>query len=489
LNAPRKFKAPFVPKERIWQEADKLRAAYPAGRELPVEVLDLAEFDLHLALVPVNGLREQLDIDALLMDDLKSILVDKHSLTVDSAGRGPSCTTNLGKRQEAWILSARQTLRSNASTTDSAGGLRVQSAPERWSEPCSHTECTLHQLSPYIGKIKSSIAGELVERYSKPGDLVADCFAGAGTIPLEAAIRGRRAFGADISPYARILSTAKLSPPTSLEAAIHMAERALAEAIRLPEPNLRSVPKSVTRFFHPNTLRETLNFATVCRRPGNEFLMACLLGILHHQRPGFLSYPSSHLVPYLRDRKYPRKQFPEMYAYRELRPRLLAKIKRSYKRFVQPPSAAVVGFRDSPVQQLAFPRPLGAVITSPPYMNALDYGRDNRLRLWFINPELVDTVDNDVTQRRQAFIEAITSVADKVEIALKPRGYCVFVVGEEFRRSYEAHPSDAVVAIMAQRARALQLKAILTDEIPDVRRTRRECKGVKTEQILVFQRN
>ncbi|MBK8000687.1 MAG: hypothetical protein IPK15_18715 [Verrucomicrobia bacterium] len=32
-------------------------------------VLDLAEFDLGLDLVPVDGLREQLDIDALLMGD------------------------------------------------------------------------------------------------------------------------------------------------------------------------------------------------------------------------------------------------------------------------------------------------------------------------------------------------------------------------------------------------------------------------------------
>jgi hypothetical protein len=67
LNDPRKFKAPYNPKERIWQEADRLRAAHPAGRELPVKILDLAEFDLHLDLVPVNGLREHLDIDALLM--------------------------------------------------------------------------------------------------------------------------------------------------------------------------------------------------------------------------------------------------------------------------------------------------------------------------------------------------------------------------------------------------------------------------------------
>jgi hypothetical protein len=79
LNDPRKFKAPYNPKERIWQEADKLRAAHPAGRELPVKVLDLAEFDLHLELVPLEGLREQLDIDALLMGNLKSILVDKRA--------------------------------------------------------------------------------------------------------------------------------------------------------------------------------------------------------------------------------------------------------------------------------------------------------------------------------------------------------------------------------------------------------------------------
>jgi len=32
VTDPRKFKAPFIPKERIWQEADRLRAAHPAGR-------------------------------------------------------------------------------------------------------------------------------------------------------------------------------------------------------------------------------------------------------------------------------------------------------------------------------------------------------------------------------------------------------------------------------------------------------------------------
>ena len=91
--------------------------------------------------------------------------------------------------------------------------VHVRPAPARWREPCANTECSLHQLSPYIGKIKSTIAGELVERYSEPGDLVVDPFAGAGTIPFEAAPRSRRTLGADIRLCARILSKAKLCPP------------------------------------------------------------------------------------------------------------------------------------------------------------------------------------------------------------------------------------------------------------------------------------
>lgn len=363
----------------------------------------------------------------------------------------------------------------------------VQRAPWTWKAPCSNVESSLHQLSPYIGKLKSSIAGFLIERYSAPGDLVVDPFAGAGTIPLEAVLRERRVFAADISPYARILSCAKLFPPPTLEAALAQAEEAMEEAGTISASHL-SAPPWVQRFFHPETLGDALRFAEVVRRPGQEFLMACFLGILHHQRPGFLSYPSSHLVPYLRDKKYPRAEFPELYSYRDLRPRLFSKIRRSYRRFVAPQHLES-NFRQSAIQDLELPRRFDTLITSPPYMNALDYGRDNRLRLWFIDPELAEPVDNPVTRRRQAFLTAITSLAEKLAAGLSPRGFCVFVVGEAFKRSFEAHPSEVVAAILRQHARSLQLREVMVDDIPDVRRTRRECRGVKTEHVLVFQRH
>src|SRR6202035_5776021 len=82
--------------------------------------------------------------------------------------------------------------------------------------------------------------------------------------------------------------------------------------------DLRTVPAWVRAFFHRETLRVALAFRDACVSRNEQFLLACLLGILHHQRPGFLSYPSSHLVPYLRDRKFPESDFPEMYLERDV---------------------------------------------------------------------------------------------------------------------------------------------------------------------------
>ena len=121
-------------------------------------------------------------------------------------------------------------------------------------------------------------------------------------------------------------------------------------------------------------------------------------------------------------------------------------------------------------------------------MNALDYGRDNRLRLWFIDPSLEEPVYSDITQRRKAFEDAITTLAMKVEKGLTVGGYCILVVGEEVQRSFSAHPAEVVVSIITQQTPLLSLRQVFTDSIPDIRRSRREFKGVKTEHFLVFKR-
>jgi hypothetical protein len=73
----RHFKAPYLRRTDIWKQADELRQRLLPQATLPVPVLDLAEFDLGLELVPKANLRRAGDIDALLLGDLKTIVVDR----------------------------------------------------------------------------------------------------------------------------------------------------------------------------------------------------------------------------------------------------------------------------------------------------------------------------------------------------------------------------------------------------------------------------
>lgn len=366
---------------------------------------------------------------------------------------------------------------------------RVQPAPPHWKTACTQTECTLHQVSPYIGKLKSRIAADLIERYSRPGDLVADVFCGSGTVLLEALRLGRRAFGVDTSPYAMVLTRAKVHAPDNLTSALAGAEALLAAAERQPESDIRRVAPWVRRFFHPRTLEEILRFADVVRADGDDFVFACLLGILHHQRRGFLSHPSSHLVPYLRDKKYPPKQFPELWEYRPLRPRILAKIGRSLRRPLRVPRrgrSARLEFRQ--VQNVDIPEGLDCLITSPPYMNTLDYGRDNRLRLWLVGAEQPDELDR-LTGGFEAFQSAIKVLAVKLERRLKPAGHAIFVIGDrKTRRNSIGYPSEELMRIMNQYSPSLRLEAVFCDEIPDIRRARRHGRGVKREHVVVYRK-
>ena len=75
----RHFKAPYLRRTDIWKQADELRLRLLPRATLPVPVLDLAEFDFKLELVPKANLRRAGDIDALLMGDLRSFLLDKRA--------------------------------------------------------------------------------------------------------------------------------------------------------------------------------------------------------------------------------------------------------------------------------------------------------------------------------------------------------------------------------------------------------------------------
>ena len=80
----------------------------------------------------------------------------------------------------------------------------------KWKGSSLQKESTLHQVSPYIGKIKSSMARTLVSTFSKEGDTVYEPFSGSGSVALESWIACRNIVANDLNPYAAMITRAKL---------------------------------------------------------------------------------------------------------------------------------------------------------------------------------------------------------------------------------------------------------------------------------------
>ena len=364
-------------------------------------------------------------------------------------------------------------------------------APREWAEPCSSSEFRLHQLAPYIGKLKSSIAGSLVEEYTSPGHTILDPFCGSGTIMLESILRGRNAIAFDINPYAILLTRAKLQPPESLDEALDSLKVRLEGSRRRSSLPLENVPDWIRRFFHPHTLNRALAFADECIERNDAFLLACLLGILHHQRPGFLSYPSSHLVPYLRERKFPRSEYPELYAERSIEPRLRAKVERALRTPLPLKDLGwgIVKRQDITSLDLDQTIKVDAIITSPPYMNALDYVRDNRLRMWFLD-RLTPDYSRERTDKRAEFLSLTESFVGNALRRIRKGGRCILVVGETVRRKrMTSHPAELMLGCIRKLAPEVVLDRVIADVIPDVRRTRRQGAATKKELILVLRKS
>src|SRR5260370_38347329 len=256
----------------------------------------------------------------------------------------------------------------------------------QWSGSSIGCECSLHQLAPYIGKLKTSIARTLVAEYCSRGSTVFGQFSGSGVVVLEALLQNRNVIANDISPYAAVLTRAKLFAPSSESKAVRKAMEYSREAKEQAKASGWRVnaPDWVKEFFHHKTLSEVFTLAQILRLRREWFLLSCLLGILHHQRPGFLSFPSSHLVPYLRRKKFPKSRYPKLYQYRDVESRLAAKVHRAYRRggSTRPRTPRRSEAKD--IGDLRIDDRVDLVLTSPPYMNALHYGRDNRLPLLFL---------------------------------------------------------------------------------------------------------
>jgi len=348
---------------------------------------------------------------------------------------------------------------------------------------------SLHSLSPFAGKIRSDLSKHLIDKYAIKGECICDPFCGSGTVLLEGWVKGFNVIGIDFNPYAYTLSMGKLHPLASLDIAEKRLVKYKNEVEKIVKnSSISNIPKWVKDFFHKDTLKEIYSWVTILKEKKEWFLLSCLLGILHHQRPGFLSFPSSHGAPYLRSDKFPKSQFPEMYKYRNVYDRLLKKVKRAYKNIPDRNYSLnrKVYLGDSSKINLPKKR-IATIITSPPYMKSLTYARDNRLRLWFLGVEDWKELDKIISPTSIIFLNTMKKCFVKWNKIQNKKDKCIIIIGDIlFKYSSEKIPLHEAILDIAKTHYKL-IKAY-KDPIPEEKKMVKGNEKIKREIILVLEK-
>jgi DNA methylase len=297
---------------------------------------------------------------------------------------------------------------------------------------------SLHEVS-YRACFKPQLPRFFIERLTSPGARVYDPFMGRGTTLLEAALLGRAPAGCDANPLAQALIAPRLQPPSLREVEDRL------RGLRLDRPSPIRVDLEV--FYHPDTLREISGLRQYLlereRRQAldrvDRWIRMVALNRLTGHSPGFFSVytlPPNQAVSLEAQAKInrDRQQAPSA---RDVKALILTKSRRLLKDVdagtaallarVAPDALLMTGLSAATPALAA--ASIDLVVTSPPFLDVVDYASDNWLRCWFCDIEPA-AVRITMAKRLAEWEAAMRDVFTELHRVLKPGGFVAFEVGE-----------------------------------------------------------
>ena len=356
----------------------------------------------------------------------------------------------------------------------------------------------LHEIS-YRACFKPQLPRFFIERLTQPDDCIYDPFMGRGTTPIETALLGRVPLGCDINPLSVVLTRPRLRPPTVQQIEERLAQINFADAEEFPEDLLV--------FYHRETLGEIVALRKYLRERGDtrtrdfvdDWIGLVALNRLTGHSNGFFSVytmPPNQAVSAKSQRKINerRGQVPPRRNVREIILKksrillsdcdaavraMLGKVADRAMLLTQPARATPQIAADS----------IALAVTSPPFLNVVNYAGDNWLRCWFagIDPKSVELTTPRKLEHWQA---AMTDVFKELHRVLKPGGHVAFEVGEVHGGSVKLE--EAVVPCGV--AVGLEPALILINDQKFTKTANcwgvdNNFKGTNTNRIVVFRKS
>lgn len=245
-----------------------------------------------------------------------------------------------------------------------------------------------HGIHRYPAKFFPELPRWLIQKYSKENDIVLDPFGGSGTTGIEALLHNRNSVSVDIDPFAKFLATVKTTKLDAEELEIYTA--ILIKKITAYK-HTKALEKHIPDFpYRDNWFEQEILFelayikksiiALTISLPLKNFFLATFSSIIRQ-----VSNADDNCTRTVIRKNSPKQIYPTFALTKFVEHLLLYKcrIEEFNKRETSHVFAQVAP--DSEARNIKYPdKYFDLAVTSPPYVNAVDYPRTHQLELYWL---------------------------------------------------------------------------------------------------------
>jgi len=298
----------------------------------------------------------------------------------------------------------------------------------------------LHEIS-YRACYKAELPRFFISLLSKENDIVYDPFAGRGTTIIEAALLNRDIIVNDINPLSTILSKPRLFIPSLIEVEERLGKIEFQSGLK--------ADIDLSMFYHPKTESEIISLRKYLLKKIKDdnldyiddwIRMVATNRLTGHSKNFFSVYtlPPNQAVSQERQLRINklRNQKPD---YKDVKSIILKKTRNLTSQLNQKlidqlksiSSGAIFLNEDARFSPSIKPNSIQLTVTSPPFLDIVNYIEDNWLRCWFNNIDAKAVANKiSVTKKLENWEKIMEEVFTELYRITKKRGYVAFEVGE-----------------------------------------------------------
>tara|TARA_B100000073_G_scaffold155339_1_gene128344 strand:- start:941 stop:2074 length:1134 start_codon:yes stop_codon:yes gene_type:complete len=313
---------------------------------------------------------------------------------------------------------------------------------------------SIHEIS-YRACFKPQLPKYFIEKYTQEGEIIYDPFGGRGTTAIEAALLGRNFITNDINPLSTLFVRGRLNPPNLDEIENWFDARI--------ERNTEMDQIDLSMFFEKKTLQEINDLRNYFINKKSKNLdnvdhwikMVATNRLTGHSKGFFSVYTlppnqAASVKSQIQINKK-RNQSPE---YKDTREIIIKKSKQLLRNLDKEESKnlfmagkkALIFERDASETSEIPSECVKLIVTSPPFLNIVNYSEDNWLRCWFNNIDIKELAKKiTMSTTLEDWSSKMDRVFTELYRVLKKNGMVAFEVGEI--RNGKIKLEDAVIPI------------------------------------------